>query len=170
MQPFTGITTEKVDKNKIRDLLNVIPPNNKIVDYQQSSTWWSEANAKQINDIANFIKTNSLSLGLKGEDVCWTAPKSRSVKVGNQKKNLIKPKGYIQDKEGNPCYLAAQTRGQQISMTTRKLCFIAYNRRPLVPVSAYLTRLWTPCRFHKVFAQVKVVQVGLERLYSQRSL
>lgn len=156
VQPFTGITTEKVDKNKIRDLLNVIPPNNKIVDYQQSSTWWSEANAKQINDIANFIKTNSLSLGLKGEDVCWTAPKSRSVKVGSQKKNLIKPKGYIQDKEGNPCFLAAQTRATNI-YAHKKAMFHCYNRRPLVPVSAYLQDYGHPVDL-QVFATSELLQ------------
>lgn len=156
VQPFTEIKTEKVDKNKIRDLLNIIPPNNKIVDYQQSSTWWSEANAKQINDIANFIKTNSLSLGLKGEDVCWTAPKSRSVKVGGQKKNLIKPKGYIQDKEGNPCYLAAQTRATNI-YDHKKAMFHCYNRRPLVPVSAYLQDYGHPVDL-QVFATSELLQ------------
>ena len=156
VQPFTGITTEKVDKNKIRELLNVIPPNNKIVDYQQSSTWWSEASAKQINDIANFIKTNSLSLGLKGEDVCWTAPKNRSVKVGGQKKNLIKPKGYIQDKDGNPCYLAAQTRATNI-YDHKKAMFHCYNRRPLVPVSAYLQDYGHPVDL-QVFATSELLQ------------
>lgn len=156
VEPFTEITTDRVDKNKIRDLLNVIPPNNKIIDYQQSSTWWSEANAKQINDIANFIKTNSLSLGLKGEDVCWTAPKSRSVKVGGQKKNLLKPKGYIQDKEGNPCYLAAQTRATNL-YDNKKAMFHCYNRRPLVPVSAYLQDYGHPVDL-RVFSLSELLQ------------
>ena len=156
VKTFTEIKTDKVNKNKIRDLLNVIPPNNKIIDYQQSSTWWSEANAKQINDIANFIKTNSLSLGLKGEDVCWTAPKSRSVKVGSQKKNLLKPKGCIQDKEGNPCYLAAQTRATNL-YDNKKAMFHCYNRRPLVPVSAYLQDYGHPVDL-RVFALSELLQ------------
>lgn len=156
VEKFKEIETVQVSKSKIRDLLTVIPPNSKTVDYQLSSTWWNDANKKQINDVANFIKTNSVQLGLKGVDVAWTAPKSRSVKMGNQAKNLLKPRGFIQDTNGNPCYISAQTRATN-DYYKKKAMFHCYNRRPLVPVSAYLQDYGYPINF-QVFATSEMVQ------------
>jgi len=156
VEDFTEITCTKKDKDSIKELLTVIPPSKKISGYGLSATWWAEANAKSINDVANFIKTNSLSLGLKGDDVLWTAPKARSVKTAGQKKNLVKPKGYIIDSTGVPCYLAVNTRATN-EFRHKKAMFHCYNRRPLVPVSAYLQDYGHGVDF-KVFATSEMVQ------------
>jgi len=156
IEKFTEIDCCVTDKQKIRDLITLIPPTTKLKDYSMSSTWWSEANAKQINDVANFIRTNALNYGLKNDDVCWTAPKSRSVKQSGQKKNLLKPRGFIQDSDGNPCYLAANVRATN-KLAHKKGMFHCYNRRPLVSVSSYLEDY--NCKVDlQVFATSEMVQ------------
>ena len=155
VEEFTEIECVAPDKQNIRDLITLIPPNSKVLNYSLSATWWKDANNKQINDVANFIKSNCLSYNLKGDDVLWTTPKNRAAKgVGN--KNLVRPKGYIQDSEGVPCYLAATVRATN-NYSHKKAMFHCYNRSPLVPVSSYLQDFGHPIDL-KVFATSEMLQ------------
>lgn len=154
--PFEEVELPKIDKSEVRKLLTVIPPSDKIKDYSMSATWWMEASNKQINDVANFIRTNARSRGFVADDILWTIPKSRAIKQGGQKKNLLKPMSYTRDSNRQTCYLSATTRATN-DYHKKKGMFHCYNRRPLVPVSAYLQDYDCGVDF-KVFATSEMVQ------------
>jgi len=156
VEKFEGFECINPSKAKLRELLTVVPPSSKIVDYSMSATWWNEANAKQINDVANFIRATSRSNGLTADDILWTIPKSRAVKQRGQKKNLMKPMSYTRDSERDHCYLSVTTRATN-TYYYKKAMFHCYNRRPLVPVSSYLQDYGCNIDF-KVFATAELVQ------------
>lgn len=179
-EAFDGITCEKVDKSRIRELLTVVPPNSKILPYAMSSTWWTEASEKQINDVANYIRNTANKYNLTADDVLWTVPKARAVRQRGQKKNLMKPMSYTRDSNRESCYLSATTRATN-KYSHKKAMFHCYNRRPLVPVSSYLQDYGCSIDF-KVFATSELVQwlwrgcirnnepmvvaIGSERMYN----
>ena len=153
---FEGIELATVNKSKIRELITLIPPTPKMEGYSLSSSWWKDANAKQINDVSNFIRTNSRNFNLKGRDVLWTAPKNRSA-GSSLNKNILKPSGYILDaKSGTPCYLSATTRATN-DFAHKKAVFHCYNRFPLVSISSYLQDYGYPVDL-EVFATSELVQ------------
>ena len=156
IEKFTEINCIASDKQKIRDLLTVIPPTEKIASYGLTATWWSQASSTQIKDVANYIKTTASRYGLKGDDVCWTAPKTRSVSVGKGNVNLLKPRGYIRDSNGGVCYLSAMTRATN-DYSHKKAMFHCFNRRPLVPVESYLQDYGCPVDL-QVFATSEMLQ------------
>ena len=180
VENFTGFECQNPDKENIRKLLTVLPPSKKLLNYSLSSTWWSEANAKQINDVANYIRTGSRKHGLTADDVLWTIPKARAVKQRGQSKNVMKPMSYTRDSQGAHCYLSAMTRATN-DYHHKRAMFHCYNRRPLVPVSAYLADYGCNVDF-KVFATSELVQwlwrgcirdgkpmivgIGSERMYN----
>ena len=137
VEMFDEIECNTPSKPKIKELLTIIPPNKKVENYSLSSDWWNKATNKQINDVSNFIRTNSIQNGLKGDDILFTVPKARAITTKGKKLTLVKPKGYIQDKESNPCFLAAQTRATNV-YHNKKAMFHCYNRFPLQPVASYL--------------------------------
>lgn len=179
-EDFDDISCNKVDKGRIRELLTVVPPNSKIQPYSMSSTWWNEASEKQINDVANYIRTIARSKGFTADDVLWTVPKARAVRQRGQKKNLLSPKSYTRGSNRDTCYLSATTRATN-NYSHKKAMFHCYNRRPLVPVSAYLQDYGCSVDF-KVFATSELVQwlwrgcirnnqpmlvaIGSERMYN----
>ena len=156
IEPFTEITTDVVDKGLIRDLITLVPPNDKIKNYSMSATWWDEATTQQINDVSNYIRTVARNNNFTAKDVLWTVPKSRAIKTGFHKKSLVSPKGFTKDKEKGHCFLSAQTRATNI-YHYKKGMFHCYSRRPLVPVSAYLSDYGCNIDF-KVFATSEMVQ------------
>lgn len=137
VEPFNEITCNQPSKKEVRDLLTIIPPNNKMVRYSLSSTWWESANKQQVNDVSNFIRTNCMQEGLKGDDVLWTVPKSRAILSKKGSKVLVKPKGFIKGKIHPDCYLAATVRATN-EYHYKKGMFHCYNRFPLQAVSSYL--------------------------------
>lgn len=180
VESFDGFECSNPSKESIRKLLTVVPPNKKIVGYSMSSTWWSEANANQINDVANYIRSTARTNGMTADDVLWTIPKARAVKQKGQKRNLMKPMSYTRDSAKNTCFLSAQTRATNVYHEKRAM-FHCYNRRPLVPVSSYLQDYNCNIDF-KVFATSEMVQwlwrgcirkgepmlvgIGCERMYN----
>ena len=156
IEPFTEITLDVVDKGLIRDLITLVPPNDKIKNYSMSATWWDEATTQQINDVSNYIRTVARNNNFTAKDVLWTVPKSRAIKTGFHKKSLVSPKGFTKDKEKGHCFLSAQTRATNI-YHYKKGMFHCYSRRPLVPVSAYLSDYGCNIDF-KVFATSEMVQ------------
>lgn len=134
---FDEFECDKVDKQNIKRLLNIVPPTTKITDYSLSATWWNDANGVQIKQVQNFIETTGRNLGLCADDICWTLPKSRAVKQNNQGKILVKPKRFIRDSNKNPCYLSSNTRATNL-YAHKTAMFHCYNRYPLQPVRSYL--------------------------------
>ncbi len=156
VKKFEGIELVPTDKQKVRDLITLIPPSAKMEGYSLSSSWWKEASSKQIKDVANFIRTNARSHNLKGRDVLWTAPKNRSIGTSNSK-NILKPSGYIKDAEdGSSCFLSATTRATN-EFDHKRAMFHCYNRFPLVSISSYLQDYGYPVDL-EVFATSELLQ------------
>lgn len=131
------IIPNEVDKQKFKDLLNIIPPSKKVLKHKLNATWWSEANGDMIKEVRNFTETTCKNLGVKGDDVLWTVPKERAVKMNNRGKILFKPRNYTVDSKGNTCYLASSIRAtNEYSYKTTMVHLI--NRYPLVCVNSYL--------------------------------
>ena len=156
VEDFSEVICANPNKGEIRNLLTIIPPNSKISDYSMSSTWWGEANARQINDVANYIRTTARNNNMAAKDVLWTIPKARAVKQRGQKRNLMTPKAFTRDVKEGHCYLSATTRATN-DFHKKKAMFHCYNRRPLVPVSSYLQDYGCNIDF-KVFATAELVQ------------
>lgn len=168
VETFDEISLDNLNKDKIKQLLTVVPPTKKMENYSLSSTWYAQASASQLKDVANYIRTCAKSRGITGESVSWTAPKSRSVKGKNKSKNLVRPVSYNEytvkevDSEGKvvdvkkPCWLAAQTRATN-DYHEKKLMIHCYNRHPLVAVSSYLQDYGHPVD-SKVFALSELLQ------------
>ena len=160
VQEFKGISPDKTTKEDIRKLLTVIPPTEKMAEYSLSSTWFAEANGKQLNDVSNYIRTIANRLGYTNQDVMWTVPKSRAVRGSNKTKKLVRPVSYsiYKDDDGvkKPCWLAAQTRATNI-YRDKKLMVHCYNRHPILPVSSYLQDYGYPVDL-QVFATSELLQ------------
>lgn len=160
VEVFDGIQPNKINKSKIKELLTVIPPTDKMNNYSLSSTWYAEANGEQLKDVSNYIRTIANRLNLTSEYVLWTAPKERSVKGKNKSKKLVRPMSYTVYKDENgdkkPCWLAAQTRATN-DFRKKSLMVHVYNRRPLVTVSAYLQDYGHPVDL-QVFATSELLQ------------
>lgn len=160
VQEFKGISPDKLDKEVVRKLLTVIPPTEKMSEYSLSSTWYNEANGKQLNDVANYIRTIANRLGYTNQEVMWSVPKSRAVRGSNKSKKLVRPVSYsvYKDSDGvkKPCWLAAQTRATN-NYSEKKLMVHCYNRHPILPVSAYLQDYGHPVDL-KVFATSELLQ------------
>lgn len=164
VQEFDGIKPDITDKKRISELLTIVPPTRKMMDYSMSSTWYSEANGDMLKDIANYIRNTARSRGLTKQDVLWTVPKERAVRGKVKSKKLVRPVGFTvydakdkDDKEiKKPCWLAAQTRATN-DYSEKKLMVHCYNRRPLVSVSSYLQDYGHPVDL-KVFATSELLQ------------
>lgn len=156
VQKFSGIKTVNKDKKGIRELLTVIPPSNKIENYQMSSSWWADANGGQIKDVSNYIRNIAKNNDVSRDDFVWTVPKFRAVKTNSKSKNLVRPLGYSKTTAKEPCYLSAQTRATNDYRHIKAMVH-CYNRRPLVPVSSYLQDYGYPVDF-QVFATSELLQ------------
>ena len=136
--------------------MTVVPPNKKLMQHSLSTTWFAEANSKDLNEVTNYIRNTCKVYGMTKDDVVWTVPKFRAVKVGNSSKNLIRPMGYSQNSDKETNWLAAQTRATN-DYYDKKMMVHCYNRRPLVAVSSYLQDYGHPVDL-KVFATSEILQ------------
>jgi hypothetical protein len=156
VEKFKDIKCIDVGKVKISDLLTVVPPNKKLTQHSLSSTWFAEANGKDLSEVSNYIRNTCKVYGMTKDDVVWTVPKFRAVKIGNNNKNLIRPIGFSQDSKKETNWLAAQTRATN-DFYDKKIMIHCYNRRPLVAVSSYLQDYGYPVDL-KVFATSEILQ------------
>lgn len=160
VQKFEGIKTDAINKSSLRDLITVIPPSDKTVDYSLSATWYSEANGTQLNDISTYIRSVARTGGFTNKEILWTVPKERAVRGKVKSKKLVRPIGYSEYKDDDgvkkTCWLAAQTRATN-DYSDKKLMVHCYNRRPLVPVSSYLQDYGHPVDL-QVFATSELLQ------------
>ena len=136
--PFTDITVESKSKEDIRKLISVIYPSEKLKKMSMSSTWYrTKATAEDIKTISNFIRTVCLNEKVLSKDVSWCVPKFRVDKATKVSKNLVKPKGFIVDSDGNPCYLSVTTRATN-KYRNKKLMIHCFDRYPHISVASYL--------------------------------
>ena len=131
-----------------------------MAEYSLSSTWYAEANARQLQDVSNYIRNVARSRGVQKEFVLWTAPKDRAVRGKSRSKNLIKPVGYTGYRDVNGvkqgCWIAATTRATN-DYYDKTLMVHCFNRRPIVSVSSYLQDYGCPVDL-KVFATSEMLQ------------
>ena len=57
VKDFKDVTIAKVDGNEIRSLITLLPLNKSVSDLALSSTWYGEANKKQLDTVGNFISS-----------------------------------------------------------------------------------------------------------------
>lgn len=156
VQQFSSIECVDIGKEKVKELLTVVPPNKKLMQHSLSTTWFAEANSKDLSEVTNYIRNTCKVYAMTKDDVVWTVPKFRAVKVGNSSKNLIRPMGYSQNSDKETNWLAAQTRATN-DYYDKKMMVHCYNRRPLVAVSSYLQDYGHPVDL-KVFATSEILQ------------
>lgn len=156
VEEFKEVSCIPPDKVKLRELLTVIPPNDILENYSLSGTWWRGATAKEIDNVSKYIRSVARNNGFNADDVLWTVPKERAVKLRGQRKNVVSPKSFTIDSDRKSCYLSAMTRATNVYRNKR--CMIhCYNRRPLVPVSSYLQDYGVNVDL-KVFATSEMIQ------------
>lgn len=136
--PFTEVTVTEKSKSGVKRLLKIVPPSEKLKKMSMSSTWYrNKATSEDIRTIGNFIRTLCLNERVLSKDVAWCVPKFRVDKVTKVDKNLIKPKGFIVDSEGNPCYLPVTTRATN-KYRNKKVMIHCFDRYPHISVASYL--------------------------------
>lgn len=156
VKEFKEISCDTIDKERLRSLITLVPPSKKLMDYSMSATWWAEASGEQIKHVKNYIETTAKKYGMLADDVLWTLPKSRAVKMGNNGKIIVKPKGYTKDSNREPCYLASNTRATNIYAHKRAMIH-CYSRYPIQSVRSYLQDYGCPVEAG-VFALSELLQ------------
>ena len=136
--PFTDVEVEYKSKKDIRNLITLIPPNSKLINYSMSSSWYkNKATSANINDVSKYIRNTCVSLKCEAADVAWCVPKDRVTKTTRGNKSLITPKGYTKTASGEHCYLSAMMRATN-AYRNKKVMIHCYDRYPHISVSSYL--------------------------------
>ena len=136
--PFTEVEVVHKSKSEIRELLTLIPPNNNLINYPMSSSWYkNKATSANIGDISKYIRNTCVSLKCESNDVAWCVPKDRVVKTNRSNKSLITPKGFTKTPNGEHCYLSAMMRATNL-YKHKKVMIHCYDRYPHISVTAYL--------------------------------
>lgn len=157
VREFKDVQVTERDGAEIRELINLLPLNDKLSKYSLSSTWYEEANKKQLDEVAKYISNVGRTNKALFEDLMYTLPKGRHVGVST--KNLVKPPKFYRkrvDKQWETCWLATQTRAT--NDYKHKWCVVhAYNRFPMVNVASYLSDYGCPID-QQVFSKSEMVQ------------
>ena len=136
--PFTEVEVVSKSKSNIRNLITLIPPNSKLINYSMSSSWYkNKATSTNISDISKYIRNTCVSLKCEAVDVAWCVPKDRVVKTNRSNKSLIAPKGYTKTSGGEHCYLSAMMRATNL-YRHKKVMIHCYDRYPHISVTSYL--------------------------------
>lgn len=135
---FTEVEVVSKSKSNIRNLITLIPPNSKLINYSMSSSWYkNKATSTNISDISKYIRNTCVSLKCEAVDVAWCVPKDRVVKTNRSNKSLIAPKGYTKTSGGEHCYLSAMMRATNL-YRHKKVMIHCYDRYPHISVTSYL--------------------------------
>ena len=154
---FDEVEVKEVDKNLIRDLITLIPPNDNLMKLPMNSSWYksSKPTSSELNSIASYIKYYASKYSNSSREVAWCVPKSRAVKEGSRL-TLIKPKGFLEDADKNPCYLPSTIRATN-KYSHKKVMIHCYDRYPLLTVAAYLSDYKCPIN-SETFALSELLQ------------
>lgn len=156
IKPFTEIETTKISKSSIRNLLTLLPLDEKLQDIPQAAGKYKTVTTQaQLNEISKYITRVSKRHGAKPCDVLYTFPKL--IFEGDKNKKKLKPKGYSFYKEylyyddgsaiinskgkheyiEHTCWLHANCRATN-KYSDKWMLFHCYDRYPNVAVENYL--------------------------------
>lgn len=140
VKPFVDVEISKVDGDKIRSLITLLPLDKTVSEFALSSTWYKEANKEQLDNVAKYISNVARKHCDSFTDLMYTLPKDRHTSTVTTK-NLVKPPKFYRKRIDKVwCYnwLPAQLRATN-DYRHKKVVIHCYNRYPMVDVSSYLS-------------------------------
>lgn len=153
---FDGVKANDVDMEEIRNLITLIPPNEKIQKYSLSSSWYSaKATSNDLKVVSDYIRSSCMKAKVLSDEVLWCVPKAYSEKTRSNAK-VVSPRGYRVDSNKETCFLSANVRATN-NYAHKKMMVHCYNRYCHVAVTAYLADYGHPVD-NNVFALSEMLQ------------
>lgn len=173
--PFTDVSPTVIDKQSIRDLIDLKPLDRKLLKLGMSVYAYGKMDKKGFDLISNYIRSTGLSVGAKAKDTMYTCPKDISpVEMKSGKR--VAPRGFLTyktdmvDEDGN---ILLDTKGKP--KTQDNFCWLhsgcratnkysykwylahCYDRHPNLSVETYLYEYGSPID-KNVFALSEMLQ------------
>ena len=173
--PFTDVSPTIIDKQSIRDLIDLKPLDRKLLKLGMSVYAYGKMDKKGFDLISNYIRSTGLSVGAKAKDTMYTCPKDISpVEMKSGKR--VAPRGFLTyktdmvDEYGN---ILLDTKGKP--KTEDNFCWLhsgcratnkysykwylahCYDRHPNLSVETYLYEYGSPID-KNVFALSEMLQ------------
>lgn len=173
--PFTEVQPTQIDKQEIRELIDLKPLDRKLLKLSMSVYGYDKMDKKGFDLISNYIRSTGLSVGAKAIDTMYTLPKSVSpVEVKSGKR--VAPRGYLTYKtevldedgvvvldgkgkpktEDNYCWLHSGCRATN-KYAYKWYLVHCYDRHPNLSVETYLKEYGCPVD-KNVFALSEMLQ------------
>ena len=173
--PFTEVQPTQIDKQEIRELIDLKPLDRKLLKLSMSVYGYDKMDKKGFDLISNYIRSTGLSVGAKAIDTMYTLPKSVSpVEVKSGKR--VAPRGYLTyktevldedgvivlDSKGKPktednyCWLHSGCRATN-KYAYKWYLVHCYDRHPNLSVETYLKEFGCPVD-KNVFALSEMLQ------------
>lgn len=173
--PFTEVQPTQIDKQEIRELIDLKPLDRKLLKLSMSVYGYDKMDKKGFDLISNYIRSTGLSVGAKAIDTMYTLPKSVSpVEVKSGKR--VAPRGYLTyktevldedgvvvlDSKGKPktednyCWLHSGCRATN-KYAYKWYLVHCYDRHPNLSVETYLKEYGCPVD-KNVFALSEMLQ------------
>ena len=173
--PFTDVSPTTIDKQSIRDLIDLKPLDRKLLKLGMSVYAYGKMDKKGFDLISNYIRSTGLSVGAKAKDTMYTCPKDISpveMKSGKRvaprgfltyKTDLVDEDGNIMlDAKGKPktqdnfCWLHSGCRATN-KYSYKWYLAHCYDRHPNLSVETYLYEYGSPID-KNVFALSEMLQ------------
>ena len=173
--PFTEVQPTQIDKQEIRELIDLKPLDRKLLKLSMSVYGYDKMDKKGFDLISNYIRSTGLSVGAKAVDTMYTLPKAvSSVEVKSGKR--VAPRGYLTYKtevldedgvvvldgkgkpktEDNYCWLHSGCRATN-KYAYKWYLVHCYDRHPNLSVETYLKEYGCPVD-KNVFALSEMLQ------------
>ena len=173
--PFTEVQPTQIDKQEIRELIDLKPLDRKLLKLSMSVYGYDKMDKKGFDLISNYIRSTGLSVGAKAIDTMYTLPKAVSpVEVKSGKR--VAPRGYLTyktelldedgvvvlDSKGKPktednyCWLHSGCRATN-KYAYKWYLVHCYDRHPNLSVETYLKEYGCPVD-KNVFALSEMLQ------------
>lgn len=173
--PFTDVSPTIIDKQSIRDLIDLKPLDRKLLKLGMSVYAYSKMDKKGFDLISNYIRSTGLSVGAKAKDTMYTCPKDISpVEMKSGKR--VAPRGFLTyktdlvdddsnallDTKGKPktqdnyCWLHSGCRATN-KYSYKWYLAHCYDRHPNLSVETYLYEYGSPID-KNVFALSEMLQ------------
>lgn len=173
--PFTDVSPTIIDKQSIRDLIDLKPLDRKLLKLGMSVYAYGKMDKKGFDLISNYIRSTGLSVGAKAKDTMYTCPKDISpVEMKSGKR--VAPRGFLTyktdlldddgsvllDTKGKPktqdnfCWLHSGCRATN-KYSYKWYLAHCYDRHPNLSVETYLYEYGSPID-KNVFALSEMLQ------------
>lgn len=173
--PFTDVSPTIIDKQSIRDLIDLKPLDRKLLKLGMSVYAYGKMDKKGFDLISNYIRSTGLSVGAKAKDTMYTCPKDVSpVEMKSGKR--VAPRGFLTyktdlldddgnvllDAKGKPktqdnfCWLHSGCRATN-KYSYKWYLAHCYDRHPNLSVETYLYEYGSPID-KNVFALSEMLQ------------